>query len=257
MTDPRKNLPKSILFGTLIVIGVYLLANVAYLSVFSIQDIGKSPIIAADTMSSLVGNWGVNFIVGTVMISTFGTLNATVLTTPRIFFALSEDKLFVPQFASVHPKFKTPYVSVILCGCLGALYVIIASFMSGSKAFGALTDAFVIGIVPFYALSVGSVFVFRGREKKRRAANSESLEDSLVDPVEPGHPETHPHPYTPSVKVPLYPVVPLLFVASTVFLLVNSLLDLESRVPTLITIGLVLVGIPLYYGTIGRRTDAA
>jgi amino acid transporter len=252
MLNPRKNVPKSILFGTLIVIAVYLFANVAYLSVFSVKDIAASPIIAADTMSKVVGTWGVTFIVATVMISTFGTLNGSILTSPRVFFAMAEDRLFFMPLAWVHPKFKTPHVSVILSGALGILYVLVATAMTGSKAFGALTDAFVIGVVPFYALSVGSVMVFRRREKKRVGADS-SLPDSLVDPISPGHLETHPHVYDPPVHVPLYPVVPLVFVASTLFLLVNSLLDLDSRVPTIITLGIVVVGIPLYFLTVGKK----
>ena len=251
--NPRKNVPRAILFGTLIVIAVYILANLAYLSVFSVQEIGKSQTIAADSMAKLVGAGGITFIVATVMISTFGTLNATVLTAPRIFFALAEDRLFFEPLARVHPRFKTPHVAVILSGVLGILYVLAATALSGSKAFGSLTDAFVIGIVPFYALSVGSVFVFRRREKKRQAANPEPLDDSLIDPVERGHPETHPHPYTPSVHTPLYPLTPLLFVASTLFLLVNSLVDADSRLPTLITLGILVVGAPIYYGTIARR----
>ena len=256
MLNPRKNLPKAILFGTLIVIGVYMLANIAYLSVFSVKEIAKSSIIAADTMSQLVGTLGVTFIVATVMISTFGTLNATVLTSPRIFFAMAEDRLFFSALATVHPKFKTPFVSVILSGSLGILYVVAATAMSGSKAFGALTDAFVIGVVPFYALSVGSVFIFRGREKKRVASletDSTSMADSLVDPVTPGHLETHHHAYSPTVHTPLFPVVPLVFIASTLFLLVNSLLDKDSRNPTIITLAIVAIGTPIYYATIARR----
>jgi len=261
ITNPRKNVPKAILFGSLLVIAVYVLANIAYLSVFSVQEIAKSQIIAADSMSKLVGMGGVTFIVATVMISTFGTLNATVLTSPRIFFAMAEDKLFFPQLAKVHPRFNTPHVSVILTAILGIVYVLAATAMSGSKAFGALTDAFVIGVVPFYALSVGSVFVFRSREKKRKATNGDAegnkLADSLIDTVERGHLETHPHAYSPSVHTPLYPVTPILFIASTLFLLLNSLLDADSRIPTLITLGILAAGAPLYYATIARRNRRA
>src|ERR1019366_7394861 len=74
--NPRKNVPRAILFGTLIVIAVYILANLAYLSGFSVQESGKSQTIAADSMAKLVGAGGITFIVATVMVSTFGTLNA-------------------------------------------------------------------------------------------------------------------------------------------------------------------------------------
>lgn len=257
ITDPRKNVPKAILFGTLIVIGVYLLANIAYLSVFSIHDMSQSKTIAADAMSSLIGSAGVTFIVATVMISTFGTLNATVLTSPRIFFAMAEDRLIFEPLARVHPRFQTPYISVILTGVLGVLYVLVATAMTGSDAFGKLTDAFVIGIVPFYALSVGSVFVFRRREKRRVDKEGEILSDSLVDPVTAGHLETHKHVYAPSVHTPLFPLTPVVFITATIFLLLNSLLDPSSTVPTLITLGVVVLGVPVYYATIGRTSRSS
>ncbi|MBI5707985.1 MAG: amino acid permease [Armatimonadetes bacterium] len=256
LVDPKKNLPRVIVMGTAIIIAVYLLANLAYLSVLSVADMSKSSIIAADTMSVLVGSFGVTFITATVMFSTFGTVNGSMLTSPRIFFAMAEDKLFFEPVARVHPRFQTPYVSVAICGGLGTFYVVVASLFTGSQAFSTLTDAFVIAIVPFYALAVGSVFVFRRRERKRQGSvtnGDAALPDSLADPPSPGHLETHPHPYNPPVHTPLYPVVPGVFIASTVFLLTNSMLDSSSRTATLLTLGLVLAGAPVYYGTIGRR----
>jgi amino acid transporter len=247
--NPRKNVPRAILFGTLIVVAVCVLANVAYMSVFTVSEIGKSSLIAADSMTKLVGAWGVTFIVATVMISTFGTLSATTLTSPRIFFAMAEDRLFFAPLAVVHPRFRTPHRSIVLTCFLGIVYVLVATVWSGSKAFGALTDAFVIGIVPFYTLSVASVFIFR----RRKAAESEGeLPDSLIDPVSEGQTERHVHPYQAPVRTPLYPLTPLVFIAGTLFLLASSLLDKDSRVPTLITLGILAVGIPIYYATIGR-----
>lgn len=246
MVNPRKNLPKAILLGTLGIIAVYMLANFAYLAVFPVGTIAGSSSVAADAMSSLVGPWGVTFIVATVMVSTFGTLNGSVLTSPRIFFALAEDKLFVPKLAAVHPKHQTPYVSVLLSGGLGVLYVIVATAFTGSKAFSALTDAFVIGLVPFYALSVGAVFVFRKREKAR-AAIAEPVDDSLTDPMEPGHEEIHPHAYAPAVHTAGFPITPVVFIAATLLLLANSLMGEESRIPTILTLLLVALGVPVYF----------
>lgn len=255
MVNARKNLPRSIILGTLAVIGVYLLANFAYLSVLSVEQISKSSQIAADVMSSLVGGWGVVFIVATVMISTLGTLNGSVLTSPRIFFALAEDKMFFDWLGIVHPRFKTPYAAVIMTGVLGISYVLVATVLSGSKAFSSLTDAFVIGMVPFYALSVGSVFVFRRRESLRIGTSAEESDDSLVDAISAGETTSHPHTYSPPVRTPLYPVVPLLFVCSTVYLLLNSLMDAGSRIPTLVTLGIVLLGMPVFYAVIARRAN--
>jgi amino acid transporter len=242
MKDPSRTLPRAILIGTLAVIALYLLANVAYLMVFDVQQMGKSGMIAATAMEKLVGSWGVLFITATVVISTLGTLNGTVLTSPRVFFALAEDKLFFPSLASVHPKFKTPHVAVALCGALGASYVVVATFLTKSKAFEALTDAFVIGIVPFYALSVLSVFVFRRRHGGKPLVGEDSL------PA-----EGEPHQYAPTTRVPLYPLLPVVFAAACAFLLGASLLDAGSRVPTLITLGVLVAGIPVYR-LVFRRT---
>jgi APA family basic amino acid/polyamine antiporter len=190
------------------------------------------------------------------MLSTFGALNAGIFTNPRIYFAMAEDGLFFEPLTRVHPRYKTPYVAVILCGILSVLYVLTATRLSGSKAFNSLIDANVIGTLPFDAMAVGSVFVFRRREKKRGAENAEAdsnLADSLVDPVGQGHLETHPHAYAPPVRTPLFPLPPLLFVGSTVLLIANSLSNPQSFLPSLVVVGMVGAGAPLYFATIGRR----
>jgi basic amino acid/polyamine antiporter, APA family len=217
MVNAERNLPKAIIFGTVLVIVVYVLANIGYLAVLDVKAIANSPVIAADTMTNLVGNWGATFISVIVMISTFGTLNGTLLTSPRVFYALAEDELFPAAFGAVHPKFKTPYLSIALAAGLGVSYVLVASLMKGSEAFTALTDAFVIGILPFYALSVGAVYVLRRRQG-----------------------------YVPTVKTPGYPVTPVVFIAVSLLLLLSSMLDSVTRVPTLITLGLVVLGFPAY-----------
>jgi amino acid transporter len=246
--DPRKNLPKAILWGTLIITAFYLLANLAYLSVFSIGEIKGSKQVAADVMQTLIGPFGVVFIVATVMISTFGTLNGSMLTSPRVFFALAEDKLFFSAVAKVHPKFETPYVSTIMTCGLGVIYVSIAQF-------GDLADAFVTAMVPFYCLAVGSIFVFRSREmtsgRIEQMSSTESLHSDAPETVEESAVPNRP-PYDPPVRTPLYPIVPALFVLSTIMLLVNALVDAGSRKLTLAVLGGILVGIPIYFCTVGK-----
>ncbi|MEP6756068.1 MAG: amino acid permease, partial [Chthonomonadales bacterium] len=260
VVNPRRNVPRAIVLGVGIVVTVYFLTNLAYLSVFSVTEIARSPTIAADTMSKLIGAGGVTFIVATVMMSTFGALNAGVLTSPRVYFAMSEDKLFFEPLARVHPKFATPHVAVTICGIQGIIYVLIATQLSGSKAFGALIDACVIGNLPFYAMAVGSIFIFRKREKKRvlnSPVKTPEIDDSLLDPVSLGHLETHPHPYLPPVKAMLFPLTPILFIGSVLLLISNSLLDSAARGPSLVVLGALAAGAPLYYATIGRNNKAA
>ncbi|HEX6814916.1 MAG TPA: amino acid permease, partial [Gemmatimonadaceae bacterium] len=113
--DPRRNLPRGIIIGTLAVIAIYALANLAYLAVLPVDQIASSPLVAADVAARVVGPAGVVFVAITVMLSAFGTLNGSILTAPRIFFAMADDGLFIRKVASVHPRYHTPYVSIALC----------------------------------------------------------------------------------------------------------------------------------------------
>lgn len=215
--DPRRNLPRALITGSLLVLGIYLLANIAYLSVLTVDEIRQSPLVAAEVAQRLLGSPGVVFVAVTVMLSTFGTLNGSLLTAPRIFFAMADDGLFFRKVASVHPRFETPYVAIALSATLGIAWVLVRTFEQ-------LADAFVTAIIPFYALGVAAVFVLRRRPD-----------------------------YQPSFRVPGYPVVPGLFVVATLYILANAILDPASRGPTLVTLGLVAVGIPIFYLTVGRR----
>jgi len=216
--DPRKNLPRALILGTCAVIVIYLLANIAYLGVMSVDEVRHSKLVAADVAMRLVGPAGVTFVAITVMLSTLGTLNGSILTNPRVFFAMAADGLLFRKIAAVHPRYQTPYVAIALTAVLGIIFVLLRTFEQ-------LADTFVTAILPFYALGVASIFVFR----RRTAAE-----------------------YSPSFRAPLYPVAPVLFVLATLYLLGNALIDESSRMGTLATFGVILVGIPVYYLTVGR-----
>ena len=220
--DPARNLPRALIFGTLAVIAIYLLANIAYLGVMPVEEIRHSKLVAADVALRLIGPIGVTFISLTVMLSTLGTLNGSILTNPRVFFAMAADGLLFRKIAEVHPRFKTPSVAIALTAVLGIIFVLLRTFEQ-------LADSFVTAILPFYALGVASIFVFR----RRSAAD-----------------------YSPPFRAPFYPVAPMLFVLATVYLLANALIDPSSRWPTLAIFGVILAGIPVYYATVGRSASA-
>jgi APA family basic amino acid/polyamine antiporter len=218
--DGRRNLPRAIIIGTLAVIAIYLLANVAYLSVLDVETIRHSRLVAAEVAAKLLGAPGVVFVAVTVMLSTFGTLNGSIMTAPRVFFAMADDRLLFRQIAKVHPKFQTPYVAIVLNAAIGVGFVL-------TRGFEQLADQFVIAIVPFLALAVGAVFVLRRRQG-----------------------------YDTSFRVPGYPVVPLIFIASTVALLVNAVVDHSSRMATLGVFVGILLGVPVY-AVIVRRMGSS
>jgi len=156
------------------------------------------------------------FVAVTVMLSTFGTLNGSIMTAPRIFFAMADDGLFFRGIARVHPRFQTPSRAIVMSAMLGIGFVLLRTFEQ-------LADAFVIAIVPFLALAVAGIFRLRKRAD-----------------------------YDPPFRVPGYPVVPLLFIASTIALLANAILDPGSRWPTVIVLGVVLAGLPVYALSVGK-----
>ena len=215
--DPQRNLPRALIGGTLLVIAIYLLANLAYLAVLPIEEIRVSKLVAADVAQRVIGPAGVGFVAVTVMVSTFGSLNTVLLTSPRIFFAMAEDGLFFRSVAAVHPRFGTPWVAILMTAMLGAVFVLLRSFEQ-------LADAFVTAFLPFYFLAVAAIFRLRGRPD-----------------------------YRPTFRCPGYPVVPLLFMASVLYLLGNAVVQESSRWSTLAVFGVCLAGVPLYYLTVGRQ----
>jgi amino acid transporter len=210
--DPQRNLPRAILIGTAAIIVIYLLANTAYLYVTPIDRLKSSPLIAADTLGAMFGQAGVSFIAIVVMISTFGSLMGSMLASPRIFFAMADDKLFFAPIAAVHPKWHTPWVAIGLACALGVAMVM-------TQTFEQLTDTFVLAMWPFYALSVAAIYRLR---------------------------RSQPHLQRP-YKVIGYPFVPAVFIAAAAYLVVNALLTDPTW--TSITFGVVLAGLPVYWWT--------
>ncbi len=217
--DPQRNLPRAIIWGTLAIIAIYVSANVAYLYMQPINQVQTSRLVAADTMAAMFGQIGASFISVVVMISTFGSLMGSMLASPRIFFAMADDRLFFQPIAAVHPTFKTPYVAILLACVLGIGMVM-------TQTFEQLTDTFVLAMWPFYALSVAAIYRLR---------------------------KSQPHLQRP-YKVVGYPLVPAVFVAAACYLVLNALIADPKW--TSITFGVVLAGLPVYYAVFRGATHA-
>jgi basic amino acid/polyamine antiporter, APA family len=216
VSNPQRNLPRAIIFGTLGILVIYLSANAAYLYVIPIEQIARSPLIAADAMSVLFGRIGVVIVSVVVMISAFGSLNGSMLASPRVFFAMADDGLFFRTVAKVHPEYRTPYVAILLAAALGVTFVILRTFEQ-------LADTFVLSIWPFYAFGVGAIYRLRARRPDL------------------------PRPY----KAIGYPVVPAIFIAGVMYLVINALIT--DPVWTGVTFAIVLAGVPVYYVAFARR----
>lgn len=214
--DPQRNLPRAFFLGTAAIVVIYLLVNAVYLKLVPLEQMSGSPLIAADAAQIILGAGGVAFISAAVMVSAFGALNGSMMAGSRIFYAMADDRLFFRRLAEVHPRFQTPWGAIVLAAVLGVIYVSV-------REFAQLTDQFIIGIWPFYALGVAATFVLRRRR--------------------------------PDLERPYrtwgYPVVPLLFLLSALFLLGNYMIS----EPLLFwaDIGVILAGIPVYLWWTRRR----
>jgi APA family basic amino acid/polyamine antiporter len=208
--DPGRNFPRALIAATLIISALYLLVNSAYFHALTLGEARQSTLVASDAMQSAVGERAADIIAALVMLSTFGAVAATALADPRVFFALSRDGLFFDAIGRMHPRFRTPHRAVLLITVLSCLLVLV-------QTFDQLTQIFVIGMWPFYALAVAGIYILR---RKR--------------------PDL-PRPY----RVHGYPLVPAIFLASALFLVTNALI--ESPAETLKSVGWSLAGVPVYF----------
>lgn len=208
--EPQKNVPRALLYGTLIVMFVYVIVNVAYLYVLPIEEMKNSPLVAATAAEKIFGGSGAGIIAVAVIISTFGALNGSILATARVHYAMAKNKMFFSPLAKIHPRFFTPHISLLVQGAWSSVLV-----LSGS--FDTISDYVIFAAWLFYMLGAYGVIVLR---KKM--------------------PDVH-RPY----KVWGYPYTPLIFVVFSFLFLVNTVLsDTEDAMMGLL---LIAAGLPIYF----------
>lgn len=207
--DPARVLPRALLAGTAVVVAAYLAANAAYLRVLPFATLRTSPLVASTAMVRVMGAGGAALVAAMVMISTFGAINGLMLTNPRVFYAMASEGLLFTPLARVHPRYGTPHVAV-------ASFAAVALACVWSRTFEQLADAFVLGIWPFLALAAGGVLVLR------------RTRPDLARPY----------------RTPGYPIVPLIFIAGTIWVVGSALVARPAT--TLAGIGLTFLGIPVY-----------
>ncbi len=210
--NPQRVLPLALIVGTACVMLVYLVVNVGFMFVLSPPEMAGSKLIAASVAERipLIGGAGAAVVAAVVLLSTFSGLNGTIMTGPRIFFAMAERGLFFRALARVSPRFQSPSAAIWLATALGVVYVL-------QNDFAQLADKFVLGIWPFYALAVAGVFVLRRKRPE------------LVRPY----------------RVWGYPVVPVLFLLASLGMVANALWT--EPMDTGLTLLIILAGVPLFY----------
>jgi basic amino acid/polyamine antiporter, APA family len=213
--NPQKNIGRSLFLGTLIVTIIYVSANIMYLAVLPMNEIAfaVNDRVGVAAAEQIFGNSGSLIIAVMIMISTFGCNNGLTLAGARIYYTMAQDGLFFKQAAELN-RFSVPAKGLwIQC--------IWASLLCLSGRYGDLLALVIFGVLIFYVLTILGIFILRKRQPDA------------------------PRPY----KAFGYPVLPMLYIVVAVFLAL-LLLIFEANY-TLPGLGIILLGIPLYY--IGRR----
>ena len=210
ISDPERNVPRSILVGTMVVIVLYVAVNLAYLYVLPIEQMAVSQRVAADAASAVLGPVGTSLIIIGILCSTFGTINNSFLSDARAMYAAGADSSFAPGFGKVHARFGTPYVSVIALGIWSALLTL-------SGTYEQIVSYVIFGSWFFYGLTALSVIVLRKKMPRT------------------------PRPY----RAWGYPFATLLFIIAAGWILYNTIAhDLRDAV---IGIALLLLSLPFYF----------
>jgi APA family basic amino acid/polyamine antiporter len=218
--NPRRNLPLSLALGTGIVILLYISANLIYLGVLPLDQIKNAPgeRVATAVMLKMFGSLGASLMAVAILISTFGCNNGLILAGARVYYAMAKDGLFFKSIGKLHPKYKSPAVSLVVQAVWTCLLC-----LSGS--YGQLLDYIIFAVLVFYILTIVGLFVLR---VKRPNAD---------------------RPY----KAFGYPILPAIYIVMALFIDVVLLLYKPQYTwPGLI---IVLLGIPVYF--IWSRGSAA
>ena len=209
---PQRTLPLALIIGTCCVMLVYLVVNVGFWYALPAEQIAGSPLVATTVAQHipLIGAAGAAVIAAVVLLSTFSGLHASLMTGSRVIFAMGDRGLLFRSVGRVSPRFQSPSVAIWIATLLGCVYVM-------QNDFAQLAARFVLGLWPFYVLTVAGVYVLRRTQPDL------------------------PRPY----RTWGYPVVPAVFLLASLGMLANALVT-DPR-DTVLTLLVIVVGIPIYY----------
>lgn len=222
--NPSRNLPRALALGTALIALLYLLTNVAYARVLGLQGLQYSTtgsnMAAANVATLTIGSVGRSALSWLVAISCIGGCMSSLLTGSRMFVPMASDRTFLPWLGYVSPTRGIPVRAVLIGTGLGCSYVL-------SRTFEQLTEAFVVGFFPFYALAVGAVFVLRRKEP------------GLERPF----------------RVPLFPLVPVVFLLGAALLMIGAIAEADASAKHAGAV--LLVGVVISFVFVSREPRTA
>src|SRR5436190_11648380 len=217
VTDPERNLPRSIVLSTIIGMALYCLVTASFAYVLSPARMAASSLVASDAAQVTLGGAGAALVAVAIMIATIGSNNGIVLTAAGVPYAMARDRLLPRWLAGVHPRFLTPIPSLFVQAIISIALTLISTEPSWKDSYNRLFTYVVLAEFVFYAMSCGAVI------RLRRTA-----------------PDL-PRPY----KTWGYPVTPVVFILFSLWLVFNT--AREQPADAAMSAGLILAGLPLYF----------
>jgi APA family basic amino acid/polyamine antiporter len=210
ITDPQRNLPRALIGGTLTVAVIYMLANAAYFRVMAPSEVAASTRVAAEMMRRIFASPGAAAVSIAAMISIFAALNGSILSGARVPYAAARDGYFFRAIGQVHPRYRTPGMSIIVLNLWACVLVL-------SGKYDDLFNLVIFASWILYGMTAASVIVLRRKRPE------------MVRPY----------------RTLGYPAVPMLFVIAACVLLFST--AWTRPIESAKGLGLMAIGLPFYY----------
>jgi APA family basic amino acid/polyamine antiporter len=208
--SPARDLPRSLLWGTLMVTAIYLLLNIAYYAVLTPLEVSTSASAASSAIKTAWGQGAMLLVSVVILTSILGALNGMILTAPRVYYAMAKDGIFLEKFGEISERFRVPVFAIVVQAIWSSVLTLMGTFQQ-------LFTYVIFTAWIFYGLTVAGVILLR-----RRA----------IAPLA-------------SFRTPGYPWVPMIFVIAASGITLSTIL--ADPLHAAYGIGLVLIGIPLYF----------
>jgi APA family basic amino acid/polyamine antiporter len=152
--NPRRNLPLSLLAGTVTVVLIYVSVNVVYLRALGLDGLATTTTPASKAAEIMFGSVGDRFVTAAIAISTFGFLDLAILAPTRVYYAMAADRVFLPALARLHPRYQTPWVAIVIQSTWSCVLAVTGRYEQ-------LLNYVVFADWIFFGLTVATVLVFR------------------------------------------------------------------------------------------------
>ncbi|MDR3697313.1 amino acid permease [Mucilaginibacter sp.] len=208
--NPTRNVPLAIIGGVGIAMTLYILLNYAYMQVMplaQLAQLGPNRIAAAEVAGALMGKSGSAIIALLIVVCTFGALNGCIISYPRIYFRMAQEKVFFKKAGNIHPAFRTPHVALIYSAIWSCILLV-------SGTFDQITNLIIFASFAFFALGAYGVV----RMKMKGVIKS---------------------------KVIGYPVIPFIIILFCIVLVINTIITQPAA--SAIGLFLILSGTPFYF----------